>query len=65
MSKKKKEKNPFIEAFEKLPKDHTPQQVEQIIKEILRANGLSVENVSITTKQNTKGNTLKILKHQP
>ena len=48
MSKKKN--NPLLEAFKKLPPNHTPHQVEQIIKEILIKHGLSVENVSITTK---------------
>ena len=50
MNKKKQNKNPFTAAFKKLPKDHTPHQVEQVIKEVLQANGLDVKSVSITTK---------------
>jgi len=52
-NKKKKNKNPFTEAFKKLPKYHTPQQVEQVIKEVLEANGYDVENVSISTEVKT------------
>lgn len=50
MSKKKKETNPFIEAFKKLPPNATPHQVEQVIKEILIKHGLPVDKVSITTR---------------
>jgi len=61
MNTKKQNKNPFIEAFQKLPKDHTPHQVEQIIKEVLEANGYDVENVSISTEVKTPIKQLKTL----
>lgn len=51
MSKKKKEVNPFIAAFKKLPPNATPQQVEQVIKDILNKHGLPVNAVSITTRR--------------
>lgn len=54
MSKKKNDDNPFIEAFKKLSQNHTPVDVEAVIKEILIANGLFVENVLITTSQKNR-----------
>jgi len=50
MSKKKKETNPFTEAFKKLPPNATPNQVEQVIKEILIKNGLNVSSIEVVNK---------------
>ncbi|GEM_PF-6399022 len=56
MSKKKTDNNPFIEAFKKLPKDHTPADIGAIIKKILNEHGLLVEKVSIATSpKNSQG----------